>query len=453
MKVLIAEDETAFRQVLESQMKKEGMRAVGVGNAADALAAVDDGDFDVVVTDLRLPDQDGLDIIRQIRERGHEVPVLLMTAYASVQTAVAALKAGAADYLIKPVRVPDLIRRVQQIHELNALKRENRLLKKIVQQEDKGYWLPATEVGEQINRMVTKVAGTDLTVLITGESGTGKGVTARLLHSLSNRSERPFVPVNCGAMPEQLVESELFGHVKGAFTGADKAKEGLFVAAEGGTLFLDEVGELPPAMQVKLLHAIEEKEVRPVGANRGRSVDVRIVAATNRNLEEMVRDGSFRMDLYYRLNIFQIDMPPLRSHGAALEDAVEFILDRYRRNHNTRDLRLSPEALALMRNYAWPGNLRELENVLERAVILCQDNVITPRDLPTSVAARESGQRASGFVEHGGSTLRERMAAFERHIILQAVEEAAGDRRAAARNLGVGLSTLYRKMEETSNLD
>ena len=452
MRVLVVEDEVSFRQVLIEQMGKDGIEAVGVGSAGEALALLPDGGFDILLTDLRLPDREGVEILREMREQGIEIPALLMTAYASVSTAVSALQAGAADYIIKPARVPDLIRRLRQIHELDQLKRENQLLRKIIQQEPGRYWFPDTTDGHQIKQMLGKVSRTDLTVLITGESGTGKGMTARLIHSLSSRADKAFIPVNCGAIPETLVESELFGHVKGAFTGAEKAKDGLFVGASGGTLFLDEIGELPLSMQVKLLHAIEEKTVRPLGGNASRKIDVRIIAATNRNLEKMVSEGSFRMDLYYRLNIFEVGLPPLRQQMSVFPTAVEFILSRYWANHQMESLRIDPEAEALMRAYSWPGNLRELENVLERAVLLCEDNVITKWDLPASITGANSGipTAVDNSPTDPSGGLKDQVAAFERKLILNAIQAAGSDRRVAARNLGLGLSTLYRKLEETS---
>ncbi|WP_448192925.1 sigma-54-dependent transcriptional regulator [Azospirillum sp. sgz301742] len=451
MRILVVEDEVSFRQVLIEQMGKDGIEGVGVGTAEEALALLPDGGFDILLTDLRLPDREGVEILRAMREQGIDIPALLMTAYASVSTAVSALQAGAADYIIKPARVPDLIRRLRQIHELDQLKRENQLLRKIIQQEPGRYWFPDTADGHQIKQMLGKVSRTDLTVLITGESGTGKGMTARLIHSLSARADKPFIPVNCGAIPETLVESELFGHVKGAFTGADKVKDGLFVGASGGTLFLDEIGELPLSMQVKLLHAIEEKVVRPLGGSHSRKTDVRIIAATNRNLEQMVSAGTFRMDLYYRLNIFEVAMPPLRQQMSVFAAAVEFILARYRANHQMDSLRIDPEAEALMRAYQWPGNLRELENVLERAVLLCEDNTITKWDLPPSVSGASAGMpamtEAAVPIDPDGS-LKDQVASYERKLILSAIQAAGGDRRIAARNLGLGLSTLYRKLEE-----
>jgi two-component system response regulator AtoC len=443
MKVLVVEDETAFRQVLENQFAKDEIEATGVGTGKEALEALAKGDFDVVVTDLRLPDIDGIEIIRQTRNGGNEVPFLLMTAYASVKTAVSALQTGAADYLVKPVRVPDLVRRVKQIYDLDRLKRENTLLRRIVQHETKKYWLPDTAASQNIKQLIAKVSNTDLTVLICGESGTGKGMTARLIHATSDRADKPFVAVNCGAIPENLVESELFGHVKGAFTGADKNQDGLFVAATGGTLFLDEIGELPPAVQVKLLNAIEEKAVRPVGATRDRVVNVRIIAATNRNLEKMVEEGTFRRDLFYRLNVVQIILPPLREQKEALDSAVQFIVDKYRAQYNLRDTDIDQSAWDFLMGYNWPGNFRELDNVLERALLLCDNGHVTPKDLPAAVQNRDG----PGEVCLVGS-FKERVAAFEKQIIMQAIQGAGGDRRLAAENLGIGLSTLYRKLEE-----
>ncbi len=453
MKVLIVEDETAFRQVLESQMAKEGIEATGVGLGMEGLKLVEEQSFDLVVTDLRLPDIDGIKVIEEIRAQGHDIPVLLMTAHASLSTAVAALQRGAADYLVKPFRVPDLIRRVRQLLEFDRLKKENKLLKQIVHQDAREYWFPDTPGGEHVKQMLAKVSNTNLTVLITGESGTGKGMTARLIHSLSPRADKPFVPVNCGAIPDQLFESELFGHTKGAFTGADKNKEGLFLAANGGTLFLDEIGELPHAMQVKFLHAIEEKRIRPVGATRDYEIDARIIVCTNRNLEAMVDKGDFRKDLYYRLNVFQINLPPLRTQKEALSSAIEMFLQRHKQYYKYKETGLDDEARRLLLGYDWPGNLRELKNVLERALLLSDNAMITRRDLPPALLADQGGvaQKADASqpsISVEGGTLKEKVASFERQLILKAIEDAGGDRRQASVNLGVGLSTLYRKLEE-----
>lgn len=445
MKLLIVEDERAQRQILEVELAKEKHDVIGVGTGAAALEELDRNDFDVVVADLRLPDIDGIEIVRRTRETGNEVPILLITAYASVRTAVSALKGGATDYLIKPIRIPDLVRRIQQIHDLNRLHRENRLLRRLIQHETKSCWFADTAAGQHQRQLVSKVSGTDMTVLISGESGTGKGVTARLIHTASRRADGPFVHVNCGAMPETLMENELFGHVKGAFTGADKSQDGLFLSASGGTLFLDEISELAPAMQAKLLHAIEEKSIRPLGATRDRPVDARIIAATNRDLDRMVKEGSFRSDLFFRLNIFPVHLPPLREQMEVLPSAVEFFLAKHARHRPDTRITLDSEVWQRFAAYSWPGNLRELENTLERALFLCDDAVITLADLPPALQM----PRQTGATPTLGR-LKERTRAFERLTIFHAIEAADGDRRAAAEALGIGLSTLYRKLEESA---
>lgn len=445
MKLLIVEDELAQRQILEVELAKEKHDVVGVGTGAEALEELDRNDFDLVVADLRLPDIDGIEIVRRTREAGNEVPILLITAYASVQTAVSALKGGATDYLIKPIRVPDLVRRIQQIHDLDRLHHENRLLKQLIQHETKSYWFADTAAGQHYRQLISKVSGTDMRVLISGESGTGKGVTARLIHTASRRADGPFVHVNCGAIPETLIENELFGHVKGAFTGADKSQDGLFLSASGGTLFLDEISELAPAMQAKLLHVIEEKSVRPLGAARDRPVDARIIVATNRDLDRMVKEGSFRSDLFFRLNIFQIHLPPLREQMEVLPSAVEFFLAKHARHRPDTRITLDGEVWERFAAYSWPGNLRELENTIERALFLCDDALITLADLPPVLQMA----RQTGATPVPGS-LKERARTFERLTIFHAIEAANGDRRAAAKALGIGLSTLYRKLEESA---
>jgi len=449
MKLLIVEDERAFRQVLEEECVKENIDVVGVGTGAEALEQLEQGDFDIVVTDLRLPDTNGIDIIETVRGGGNDIPFLLMTAYASVKTAVTALKMGAADYLIKPVRVPDLVRRVKQVHDLDRLQRENSLLKKIVQRGDKGYWFPDTEVSQRIQQLISKVSNTDMTVLISGQSGTGKGVTARVIHSASSRSENPFVAVNCGAIPETLVESELFGHVKGAFTDASSDKDGLFVAASSGTLFLDEIGELSLAVQVKILTVLEEKIVRPIGSTKDRKTNVRIIAATNKNLSEMVSAGTFREDLFYRLNVFQIALPSLQEQKEALPSAVDFIINKYSDTYDVGEVEIAPDVWECFNSYEWPGNFRELNNVIERALLLRDSKDITLSDLPPALVAaqpRASKDMTEELMPFGD--FKTRVQAFEKHLITQAIKAANDDRRLAAQSLGIGLSTLYRKLEE-----
>ncbi len=442
MKVLIIEDETAFRQVLVSQMEKDGIEAIGVGTGTEGINEIANNDFDVIITDLRLPDIEGLEIIQQVRESGNTTPIILMTAFASVKTAVSALKMGAQDYVIKPLRVPDLIRRAQQLYDIDRLKTENTFLRRIVQHVNSEFWFSDTPSGEKIKNLITKVSSKNLTVLITGESGVGKGVVARMIHMASDRSNAPFIRVNCGAIPENLLESELFGHVKGAFTGADRAQDGLFVAASKGILFLDEIGEMPLSAQVKLLHVLEEKTVRAVGAKKDRKIDTRFVIATNQNLEEMVSKGAFRSDLYYRLNVVQITVPPLRDQKEAIKSAIEFIIEKYTNRYNLDSITIDPEVWDALQAHTWPGNFRELDNALQRALLLCDDDHVTINDLPSTIHCTETEA-----TQMTGGGFKERVHAFEKEIIMQAIKSAGGNRQKAANNLRVGLSTIYRKLE------
>jgi len=318
----------------------------------------------------------------------------MMTAFACVDTAIEAIKAGAADYMIKPLNNDELLHRLTKVGDLRGLRAENRVLRRLVLGVNKevfGFNSPAMR---EMEHMAAKVAHTNSTVLITGESGTGKGVVARLIPQQSPRAEGPFIPVNCGAIPENLVESEFFGHTRGAFTGADKARKGLFLEADGGTIFLDEIGELPLALQVKLLHVIEQKEVRPVGEEQTRPVDVRIITATNRDLAEMVAQGKFREDLYFRLSVFHIHVPPLRERRQDLSALIKFLLQRStRRMSNGQEITLDPGVEALLMNYDWPGNVREMENVIDRAIILADGNHIVMADLPPQITKVDQSAR------------------------------------------------------------
>ncbi len=451
MKTLVVEDETAFRQVLEGQFVKSGIECMSVGTGNEALELLKKKDFDVVVTDLRLPDIDGLEIMKRARKNNIDIPFLLMTAYASLNTAVSALKIGAVDYLIKPVRVTDIVRRTQQIYDMELLKQENTLLKKIVQEGEHQFWFSDTPASQSVQRLLSRVSNTDLTVLLMGESGTGKGMYARLLHSMSNRADKPFLSINCGAIPENLVESELFGHVKGAFTGADRTHDGLFVSASGGSLFLDEIGELPISVQVKLLTVLEERVVRPVGASQVRKVDTRIIAATNRDLEQMVHEGRFRQDLFYRLNIFPIPLPSLREQKEAISSAAKFFINKYSEMYNTGNVRISQDVTDAFNAYSWPGNLRELDNVIKRALLLREGDEIEMKDLPPSLAG------TAGYEESETKPLllgdyKARVQAFEMRLIKQAMATTGGDKRAAAKELDISLSTLYRKLEESCEI-
>jgi two-component system response regulator AtoC len=443
LQILVVEDEPALRQMLALMLNRAGYEVETAASAEEASARLAKGEFDVVLCDIKLPGMDGIELLRRTKATGSDVAFIMVTAFASMETAIEALKAGASDYIIKPARNEEILHRLAQLETLRGLKNENRALRRMALGGREDWYQFRAGSMIELDRVVRKVAPTDSTVLITGESGTGKSVVARQIHELSARREAPFIPVNCSAIPETLLESEFFGHTKGAFTSADRARKGLFVQADGGTLFLDEIGELPLAMQSKLLHVIEDKQVRPIGGEQTRRVDVRIVTATNRDLQEMVKSGRFREDLYYRLSVFTIRVPPLRERREDIPGLVRFFLSRA----GGRALAVDPIAEEMLLAYDWPGNVRELDNVVQRAYILADGDTITPGDLPPEVARASlaSGEGGTPLAEAG--SLRDQLRRIEAGIIRRALQEAGGDRRLAARRLGIGLSSLYRKLE------
>jgi len=449
LQLLVVDDEPAIRQITAALLRKQGYTVEQASGGIEAMERLSKGDLDIVISDIKMPDLNGIDLLRQARAANIDTAFIMMTAFASVDTAIEAIKAGATDYMIKPLNNDELLHRLAKVADLRGLRAENRVLRRLVLGSNKDVFRFNSPAMREVEHMAAKVARTNSTVLITGESGTGKGVLARLVHQQSLRADGPFIPVNCGAIPENLVESELFGHTKGAFTGADKARKGLFLKADGGTIFLDEIGELPLTLQVKLLHVIEHKEVRPVGSEQTRSIDVRIVTATNRNLEEMVTQGSFREDLFFRVSVFHLNMPPLRERRADIAGLVQFIIQRgsQRLGEGDQEILLDPMAKEMLLNHNWPGNVREMENVIDRALILAEDGKITPSDLPVKITKMNPSNQPGIDLNIGGS-LREQLRKFEVDLILKAIENANGDRRTAAKNLGIGVSSLYRKLDE-----
>ncbi|HET9578091.1 MAG TPA: sigma-54 dependent transcriptional regulator [Usitatibacter sp.] len=443
MHILVVDDEIAVRQVMAGAVVEGGHTAEQAATFAQARARLLAGDVDLALCDIKLEDGNGIDLLRECRANGIDTPFVMVTGFASTETAVDALRAGAADYVIKPVHNEELLHRIAQIEALGGLREENRALRRTVNERSPRVYRFASPLMLEVERLVSKVAPTDSTVLITGESGTGKGIVARMIHEQSDRRDKQFLAVNCSAIPEQLLESEFFGHTKGAFTSAAAARKGLFLQAENGTLFLDEIGELPLHMQSKLLNVIEEKEVRPIGSEQVRHVDTRIVAASNRNLRELVSRGAFREDLYFRLSMFHIAIPPLRERHGDIRGYLHFLLANGR-NNGHREVVIDPIAEELLLAYPWPGNVRELENVVNRARILAEDDVINATDLPSHVRYAEEtmANRASD------GTLRSRMRRFEAEVLKCALDEAGGDRKLAAQRLGIAVSSLYRKLEE-----
>jgi two-component system, NtrC family, response regulator AtoC len=449
LQILVIDDEPAIRQILTAIITRAGHVVESASSGREALKRLAKGDIEVALCDINMPDLTGIEVVREARAGGVDTSFVMMTAYSSVDTAIEAMKAGALDYMIKPLRGEELAQRLLQIADLRGLRGENETLRKLVLGKRDDSCVAQSPAMRALDRLIAKVAPTDSTVLITGESGTGKGVVARAVHQQSLRAEQAFIPVNCGAIPENLLESEFFGHTKGAFTGADRARKGLFLEADKGTLFLDEMGELPLALQVKLLHVLEAKEIRPLGSEQTRKVNVRIVAATNRDLREMVTAGRFREDLFFRLSGFHVTVPPLRERREDIPALIAYLLDRGAAKFGVGGaLSIDTDVEEILVAHDWPGNVRELENVLQRATILAEDGRITVADLPPQITSVVPLQGTAAQAMPDGGPLRERVRSFEQATILRAISACGGDRRAAAQQLGIGLSSLYRKLEE-----
>ena len=432
--ILIVDDDPGFRRLLETILKGEGYAVDAAGSVAEAVEAAARKSYHLVISDLKLPDGGGLDVVRHVKEEMPEVPVVMITAFGTVASAVDAMKLGAADYLGKPLSSPDELRLVvRKALDQSCAARERDLLH---EQESArfacGDLVAADPKMVRVLELVRKVAPTHATVLIVGESGTGKELVARCVHRNSPRSQRVFVPVNCAALSPTLIESEMFGHERGAFTGAVGQHPGRFERAHGGTLFLDEIGELDAGLQAKLLRVIQEKTFERVGGTRQITADVRILAATNRDLKQLVADGKFREDLYYRLSAFPIELPPLRERPSDIRRLARFFLERAARELGKSGLTMTPEAETVLMAYAWPGNVRELENTMERLAILCE-GAIEPDDLPLT----------------GSGPVRPvRFKDIERQAIEDALRENEGNRTRTAKQLGISLRTLQYRLKE-----
>jgi two-component system response regulator PilR (NtrC family) len=440
---LVVDDEPDIRTLLEITLGRMQVACVSCADLAEARARLAEGRYDVCLTDMRLPDGDGIDLVRHIGERHPELPVAVITAHGSMESAIAALKAGAFDFVSKPVDLGILRRLIDSALRL----REPPASTPVTGRGDLPELLGDSPPMAQVRALIAKLARSQAPVHISGESGTGKELAARLIHALGPRADKPFVPVNCGAIPHDLIESELFGHVKGSFTGAHADKAGLFQAADGGTLFLDEVADLPLPLQVKLLRAIQEKAVRPVGAAREVPVDVRVLSATHKDLAELVASGSFRQDLYYRINVIGLRMPPLRERPEDVPPLVEAILARLALSHGARVPRIEPAALKRLLGYGFTGNVRELENILERAMTLCEGDRITAVDLGLPETADVQGVTAAASPGLAAS-LDDRLEDLERQTILEALEKTRWNRTAAAKRLGISFRQLRYRLEK-----
>ncbi|HJP57376.1 MAG TPA: sigma-54 dependent transcriptional regulator [Gemmatimonadales bacterium] len=442
--VLVVDDESGILDTLRILLRNEGFEVTTAQGGKAGLEQIRSGAHDIILSDVKMPGVTGMDILAAAREQDAMTPVILMTAQASLQSAIGAVNSGAYYYIQKPFSNDELVAILRRACEYRAVKVENKQLKQEIRRKDRsGVSRPIGKSKRfiEVLKLAEHVAPTDSTVLIQGESGTGKEVVARYIHNLSNRADGPFMSINCGALPENLLESELFGHVKGSFTGAVRDKQGLFAAARGGTFFLDEVGEMPPSLQVKLLRVLQEREVIPVGATESIPVDVRIVAATNRDLEEEIRRGNFRSDLFYRLNVIALNLPPLRDRRDDLILLIENFLQQMGAESGAEPKALASEALDAVMVYEWPGNVRELENALEHANVLTRSNLIDVAALPERITRR----RKEPLVAER-SLQNPTLDVIERAYIMWVLQVEGGNKTRAAEVLGIDPSTLYRKL-------
>jgi two-component system NtrC family response regulator len=445
---LFADDEPSLQELMKLELPRLGHRATVCPDGATAVAALEKNTFDCIIVDLDMPGLDGIGVIARCKESSPETEAVVLTGKGTLDTAIAALRHGAFDYLTKPCRLIEIEALLKRVAEKKRLEQKNRALEHQVRRlEGTPRLVGSTPAMHKVRLLIEKVAPTSSTVLILGETGTGKELVARSLHEHSTRAAAPFVAVNCGGLPETLIESELFGHRKGAFTGADEHRIGLFEVAHGGTIFLDEIGELPRAMQPKLLRVLESGEIRRVGENKPVIVDVRVVCATHRNLPEMVAAEEFREDLMYRINTFEIHLPPLRERIDDVPELARFLLARHRRGTRDAEAELAEDAIAALRSHVWPGNVRELANVIEHATILCESGPIHRAHLPQRFDSRQLV--GSARQRPGVMTLRE----LEMEAIHDALERTGGNKPKAADQLGISLKTLYNKLNQTGSLE
>ena len=447
--LLIVDDEQSYRQLLSLLFEGEGHRVRTAGNGREAVEVLKQEPADLIISDVKMPDMDGIEMLRVVRETMPDVGIVFMTAFASVESAREAFKLGADDFITKPFDVEELKLIVKKTLEKQELIDENRAFKRAQRERGSIKNIVGSSAKMQaVFQMIETVSEVQSTVLITGESGTGKELVARAIHDMSPRAEKPFISINCGAFTETLLESELFGYVKGAFTGANTNRKGLFEAANNGTIFLDEIGEMSPAMQVKLLRVLQERRVRPVGAHEELSVDARVIAATNRDLKAMSLDGSFREDLFYRISVIPIDLPPLRERSEDIPDLVNHFVQKFC-DVTGRDLTISPRAMHLLENYMWGGNVRELEHTIERAVALERTEEIQPERLPEHITNYNPERiRAEFDLPDDGLNLSSHLENLERTYVIEALRKTSGNQTRAAELLQMQVRSLRHLLDK-----
>lgn len=449
-RILIIDDEDNMRHMLASVLSRLGYGVESADNGRAGLDVLKKEVFDVVLCDIRMPEMDGMEFLRQASAEGITATIIMMSAFGSLDTALAAIRLGAYDYISKPFKADEIELTLRKAEEREGLRRDNQALRhQLASLEGDfsfGKMVARSKSMQEVFTLATKVAPHSTTVLITGESGTGKELIAQGIHALSERRDGRFVAVNCGGLPDNLIESELFGYKKGAFTGADRDKQGLFLEADHGTLFLDEIGELPLPLQVKLLRVLQEGEIQPIGAARPQKINVRIIAATARDLAQEVNMGLFRQDLYYRLNVVHVHLPPLRERVGDIPLLSEFFLKRYTRRLDSPVRGIAPSAMSLLLQYGWPGNVRELENIIERAVVLAEKKVVLPENLPAMFGTRQEGRRLDDFF--GTFSIKQAQKIMESALIRRALEATGGNKSRASELLELSYPSLLSKIKE-----
>ena len=444
-RILVVDDEASHRKMIEAVLSAEGYEVAQAEDGREAISAIEYRFYDLIIMDVRMPNVDGIEALQKIKHISPDIPIIIMTAYASVGTAVEALKSGAYDYLIKPLDIDELKILVDKALRYKQLEQENLYLKERLQDRfDFSSIIGRSPAMKKLFETMALVAPSEATVLIVGESGTGKELIANAIHQNSPRKDMPFIKVNCAALPETLLESELFGHEKGAFTGAIARKQGRFQLAHKSSILLDEIAEMAPATQAKILRVLQEREFEPVGSGQTMKVDTRVIAATNRNLEEEIQQGRFREDLYYRLNVVTVDVPPLRQRREDIPFLSDFFLKQYAEKNRRLIKGFTPRATDLLMRYDWPGNVRELENIIERAVIMARGEMITPLEFPADLQHLDEELKDTRIDFTPGRSLKE----VEKVMILRTLEETGGNRTHAARILGISRRTLQLKLKE-----
>ena len=448
-RILIAEDDRNTLSGLVEILQEEGYEVTGVDSGTKALRALERSRFDILLTDLKMPDVDGMELYENSRSLSPEMKTIVMTAFSSVKDAVEAMKRGVYEYLTKPLNLDELFVVLRKAAEEQELRRENEDLKDRLQKNYRqGGLIGQSPAMQQVFKTITKVAKSQATVLIRGESGTGKELVGRAIHYNSPRASKPLVEISCSSFPETLLESELFGYEKGAFTGANNRKQGRVEMADGGTIFLDEIGDISAGVQIKLLRLLQEREFTRLGSTESIHVDVRVITATNRNLEQAILDNQFREDLYYRLNVIPIFLPPLRERTEDIPRLIDHFIKRYSAENNKIITGMSEEALAMCMSYGWPGNVRELENAIENAIVLGEGEVILPEHLPFTVTMRHGPYLPVNSFIHSGQTYREKMESAEKLVLEDAIRRANGNKSEAAKRLGISLRTMRYKINK-----